>query len=74
MVEIINMFSDCASVAQPAKVEGKMITATIEPMSNAEKDKADKAAKAEKTADKADKPADKADKPADKADKPAEKK
>ncbi|MBQ4359571.1 MAG: translation initiation factor IF-3 [Proteobacteria bacterium] len=71
MVEIINMFSDCASVAQPAKVEGKMITATIEPMSNAEKDKADKAAK---TAEKADKPAEKADKPADKADKPAEKK
>ena len=31
--EIVAMFSDCAQVAQPAKIEGKMITATIEPMS-----------------------------------------
>lgn len=34
MVEIINMFVDCASIAQPAKVEGKMITAIIEPQNS----------------------------------------
>ncbi|MBQ9396478.1 MAG: translation initiation factor IF-3 [Proteobacteria bacterium] len=37
MVEILNMFADCASVAQPAKVEGKMITAIIEPQNSSDK-------------------------------------
>ena len=37
MVEILNMFADCAAVAQPAKVEGKMITAIIEPQNSSDK-------------------------------------
>ena len=49
MEEIIELFSDCAQVAQPAKIEGKMITATIEPLNSSDKsDKSDKAEKAEK--------------------------
>ena len=51
MEEIIEFFTDCAQVAQPAKIEGKMITATIEPLNSSDKsDKADKADKAEKPA------------------------
>ena len=51
MEEIIELFSDCAQVAQPAKIEGKMITATIEPLNSSDKsDKSDKAEKAEKPA------------------------
>ena len=37
MVEILNMFADCAAIAQPAKVEGKMITAIIEPQNSSDK-------------------------------------
>lgn len=49
MEEIIAFFTDCAQVAQPAKIEGKMITATIEPLNSSDKsDKSDKAEKAEK--------------------------
>ncbi len=48
MEEIIELFTDCAQVAQPAKIEGKMITATIEPLNSS--DKSDKSDKAEKTA------------------------
>ena len=47
MTEIINMFTDCASVAQSAKVEGKMITATIEPMNSADKEKSESPTPAE---------------------------
>ena len=51
MEEIIEFFTDCAQVAQPAKVEGKMITATIEPLNSSDKsDKSEKAEKAEKPA------------------------
>ncbi|MBO4349516.1 MAG: translation initiation factor IF-3 [Proteobacteria bacterium] len=51
MEEIIGFFTDCAQVAQPAKIEGKMITATIEPLNSSDKsDKSDKAEKAEKPA------------------------
>ena len=32
--EIVEMFTDCAQIAQPAKIEGKMITATIEPLNS----------------------------------------
>lgn len=53
MEEIIEEFKDCAQIAQAPKIEGKMITATIEPQGGAEK--AEKSDKAEKT-DKADKP------------------
>lgn len=35
MQEIIELFKDCAQVAQGARVEGKMITATIEPQGGA---------------------------------------
>ncbi len=45
MDEILEMFNDCAAIAQSSKIEGKMITATIEPMNSA--DKSD--SKAEKT-------------------------
>ena len=51
MEEIIEFFTDCAQVAQPAKIEGKMITATIEPLNSSDKsDKSDKADKVEKPA------------------------
>ena len=33
LAEIMQQFSDCAQIAQPAKIEGKMITGTIEPIS-----------------------------------------
>ena len=33
--EIVAMFKDCAQIAQPTRVEGKMITATIEPIGGA---------------------------------------
>lgn len=33
--EVVALFKDCAQVAQAARIEGKMITATIEPISGA---------------------------------------
>ena len=33
--EIVALFKDCAQIAQPARIEGKMITATIEPVGGA---------------------------------------
>ena len=33
--EIVDLFKDCAQIAQPARIEGKMITATIEPVGGA---------------------------------------
>jgi hypothetical protein len=55
MEEIIEEFKDCAQIAQAPKIEGKMITATIEPQGGAEKtEKSDKAEKTEKS-DKAEK-------------------
>ena len=42
MEEIMALFSDCAQAAQPARIEGKMITATIEPLNSSDKDKSDK--------------------------------
>ena len=45
--EIVTMFSDCAQIAQPAKIEGKMITATIEPLSGSAASSSSPAAPAE---------------------------
>ncbi len=41
--EVVALFKDCAQVAQAARIEGKMITATIEPISGAAAASADKA-------------------------------